>query len=92
MLYFEWDARKERSNVEKHGVDFAEASTVFGDPMECTVPDPDHSVEEHRFLSMGSSRQNRLLVVAYVERGRRIRIFSARTATPSERKQYESGT
>ena len=43
MLYFEWEARKKRSNVEKHGVDFAEASTVFGDPMECTVPDPDHS-------------------------------------------------
>lgn len=92
MLRFEWDARKERSNVEKHGVDFAEASTVFGDPMELTVADPDHSEEEHRFLSMGNSQRRRLLVVSFVERGRRIRIVSARTATASERRQYESGT
>lgn len=92
MLYFEWDARKERSNARKHGVDFAEASTVFGDPLECTIPDPDHSEGEHRFLSMGNSDRNRLLVVSFVERGPRIRILSARTATASERQQHESGT
>ena len=91
MLHFEWDARKERANARKHGVDFAEASTVFGDPFECTMPDPDHSEGEHRFLSLGHSHRNRLLVVSYVERGRRIRLLSARTATAAERNQYESG-
>lgn len=91
MLLFEWDTRKERSNTRKHGVDFAEASTVFGDPLECTLPDPDHSESEHRFLSMGNSDRNRLLVVSFVERGPRIRILSARTATAGERQQYESG-
>ena len=92
MLQFEWDIRKERSNARKHGVDFAEASTVFGDPLEHTIPDPDHSEGEHRFLSMGNSDRSRLLVVSFVERGRRIRILSARTATAGERQQYESGT
>ncbi len=92
MLHFEWDARKERANARKHGVDFAEASTVFGDPFERTIPDPDHSEGEHRFLSLGHSHRNRLLVVSYVERGRRIRLLSARTATAAERHQYESGT
>ena len=91
MLHFEWDTRKERSNMRKHGVDFAEASSVFGDPLERTISDPDHSESEHRFLSMGASDRNRLLVVSYVERGRRIRILSVRTATSGERQQYESG-
>lgn len=59
---------KECANVEKHGVDFMEASTVFGDPFERTVPDPDHSFGEHRFLSLGASSRNRVLVVSYAER------------------------
>ncbi len=91
MLHFEWDPRKERSNTRKHGVDFAEASTVFGDPLESTIADPDHSEGEHRFLSMGNSDRDRLLVVSFVERGGRIRVLSARTATAGERRQYESG-
>lgn len=91
-LLFEWDSRKGRSNARKHGVGFAEASTVFGDSLERTIPDPYHSEGEHRFLSMGNSDRNRLLVVSFVERGSRIRILSARRATAGERQQYESGT
>lgn len=63
--------------------------TVFGDPLEVTIPDPEHSVEERRFLSMGESSAGRLLVVAYTEREGRIRIISAREATAQERKTYE---
>jgi uncharacterized DUF497 family protein len=89
---FEWDPDKERSNIERHGVDFTEAATVFGDPLELTISDPDHSVGEFRFLSLGHSVRNRILLVSYTEREERIRIISARTASPRERRQYESGT
>jgi uncharacterized protein len=61
---FEWDPDKERSNIERHGVDFTEAATVFGDPLELTISDPDHSVGEFRFLSIGHSSRNRMLVVS----------------------------
>jgi uncharacterized DUF497 family protein len=87
---FEWDPEKEQSNIQKHGVDFTEAATVFGDPLELTISDPDHSIGEYRFLSMGHSIRHRILVVSYTERENRIRIISARTASPKERRQYES--
>ncbi len=90
-MEFEWNPEKEQSNVEKHGIDFTEAATVFGDPLELTIADPDHSVGESRFLSMGRSARNRILVVSYTEREERIRIVSARVAAPKERRQYESG-
>lgn len=90
-MEFAWNRDKELSNIAKHGIDFAEAATVFGDPLELTIPDPDHSIGEFRFLSIARSFQNRLLVVAYTEREDRIRIISARKATPRERRQYESG-
>ncbi len=90
-MEFEWNPEKEQANIEKHGVDFAEAATVFGDPLELTIADPDHSVGEFRFLSMGRSSRNRILVVSYTERQERIRIVSARVASPKERRQYESG-
>ena len=90
-MEFEWDPDKERSNIQRHGVDFTEAATVFGDPLELTISDPDHSVGEYRFLSIGHSSLNRILVVSYTEREDRIRIISARTAAPKERRQYESG-
>ena len=89
-MEFEWNPDKERSNVEKHGVDFAEASTAFGDPFEYTIADPDHSLGEHRYLSMGNSSHNRLLVVCYAERADQIRIISAREASRCERQQYGS--
>jgi len=71
-------------------VAFTEAQTVFGDPLEVTIPDPDHSDGELRFLSLGRSEVDRLLVVSYTERGSRVRIISAREATPRERRDYES--
>jgi uncharacterized DUF497 family protein len=92
VVEFEWDPDKERSNIERHGVDFTEAATVFGDPLELTISDPDHSVGEFRFLSTGHSVLTRILVVSYTEREDRIRIINARTASPKERRQYESGT
>jgi uncharacterized DUF497 family protein len=87
---FEWDPEKEQANIQKHGVDFTEAATVFGDPLELTISDPDHAIGEYRFLSMGHSIRHRILVVSYTERESRIRIISARTASPKERRQYES--
>ena len=90
-MEFEWDAEKARINVDRHGVAFAEALTVFGDPLEVTVADPDHSVGEYRFLSVGMSSRGRMLVVSYVERaGDWIRIISARPASQRERRQYET--
>ena len=91
-MEFDWDPEKELSNLDKHGVDFAEAATVFGDPLEITISDPDHSMGEFRFLSMGYSSLNRLLIVSYTEREDHIRIISARVASSRERRQYESGT
>lgn len=91
-MEFEWDESKRRENARKHGVGFAEALTVFGDPLEVTISGPEHSISEHRFLSMGISARGRLLVVSYVERsGGNIRIISAREASLRERRDYESG-
>jgi uncharacterized DUF497 family protein len=86
---FEWDARKARINLAKHGVAFEEALTAFGDPLSRTISDPDHSIEEQRYVSMGRSARGRLLVVAHTERGDTIRIISARLTTARERRQYE---
>jgi uncharacterized DUF497 family protein len=86
---FEWDQEKAAANVKKHGVEFAEAMTIFGDPLELTIADPDHSEGEHRFLSIGLSVGGRLLVVAYTERAGRTRIINAREASGQERKNYE---
>ena len=87
-LQFEWDARKEALNRKKHGVPFSEAATVFGDSRSLTVADPDHSLEEDRFVLLGLSYRERLLVVVHTERGDTIRIISARKATKTERRQY----
>ena len=89
-MEFEWDANKAALNLSKHGVSFAEAMTIFGDPFEAMIPDPAHSDVELRFVSLGLSEAKRLLVVAYTERARRIRIISAREPTSRERRQYES--
>jgi len=88
---FEWDPVKAATNLEKHGVSFAEAATVFFDPLSLTVADPTHSVGEERLIITGLSYHRRQLVVVHSDRGDRIRIISARLATPSERKNYESG-
>jgi uncharacterized DUF497 family protein len=88
---FEWEPEKAESNSQKHGVSFAEAATVFFDPLSITVPDPLHSVTENRFVITALSYQQRHLVVVHTDRGDRIRLISARLATPAERKKYESG-
>lgn len=87
-LRFRWDPRKAVGNVRKHGVTFEEATTVFGDRLSVTIADPDHSVDEQRFLLLGLSSRGRLLVVAHSERGDAIRIISARRVTRRERRTY----
>jgi uncharacterized protein len=88
-MEFEWDPRKARANQQKHGVSFNEAATVFGDDFAITVPDPDHSDVEFRYITIGESNRRRLLIVAHTDRNDRIQIISARELTKNERKQYE---
>ena len=86
-MQFQWDSIKEVANRRKHGVDFKEATTVFGDSLTMTYPDPYYS--EERFLTFGISAKNRLLVVVHTNRSDKIRIISAREQTPKERRDYE---
>ena len=88
-LSFEWDESKAKANLAKHGVSFEEASTVFGDSLSLTIPDPAHSQVEDRSILLGQSHQRKLLVVVHTERGDNIRIISARRASRRERKSYE---
>ena len=88
-LFFEWDEGKSKLNLIKHGIAFEEASTVFKDISSITIDDPLHSTDENRFIIMGYSYSNRLLVVVHTERRDYIRIISARLATKRERKVYE---
>jgi uncharacterized DUF497 family protein len=90
-LQFEWNPAKAAENLEKHGVSFEEAATIFRDTLSATGPDPDHSVGEVRFVTFGVSTGERLLVVGHTERGDIIRIITARLATAGERKVYEEG-
>jgi len=89
---FEWDPQKAAANERKHRVTFDEAVTAFGDPFGTVVDDPRHSVGEARLVLLGYSQANRLLAVMFTERGDRIRLISARTATRRERKDYEEGS
>ncbi len=91
-IEFAWDEDKARKNLKKHGVSFEEASSVFGDPLALTIPDPLHSEEEDRFITLGESHRRQLVVVASTDRRDKIRIISARVATRRERKDYEEGT
>ena len=90
-MEFEWDQKKAVRNQVKHGVSFAEAATVFGDPMAVTYPDPDHSDEEGRFLTFGHGSGGPMLVVSHTDRYERTRIISARRATRKERKFHGEG-
>jgi hypothetical protein len=87
-MNFEWDPQKAERNLSKHRVSFAEASTVFGDDLTITIPDPDHSIDEERYITIGWSNRHRLLMVAHADRGNRIRIISARELTRREQKAY----
>jgi uncharacterized DUF497 family protein len=86
---FEWDDAKASANLKKHGVSFEEAKTVFSDDLFIVFLDPDHSIEENRFIIMGESDRGRLLIVAYTERLNLIRIINARKASRKEKKVYE---
>ncbi len=84
---FERDAQKARSNLRKHGVDFADCVSVFFDDLAITINDS--SSDEERFITIGADALERILVVVYTWRGERIRIISTRKATRRERKHYE---
>lgn len=88
-MIFEWNPDKSNSNFAKHKVSFEEASTVFGDPLSDTFDDPDHSIQEHRFIIVGHSDKGRLLFVSHADDGKTVRIISAREVTFAERNQYE---
>ena len=88
-MRFEWDPEKAKKNLKKNGVSFEEAITVFYDPLSATFDDPDHSVGEYRYITIGLSSRNRLPVVAHAERGESLRIINARPATIHERKKHE---
>jgi uncharacterized DUF497 family protein len=88
-MLFTWDEQKALANERKHGVDFFEAQTVFGDPNSFTLFDEQHSSMEDRFVNLGLSNKGRLLIVVYTERESSIRLISCREATPEERRHYE---
>lgn len=88
-MEFEWDKNKAAFNLSKHGVSFDEARTAFDDPLYIDFYAPDHSDDEHRYIIIGQSMQNNLLVISYTERGNVIRLISARKATRKERETYE---
>ncbi len=91
-MEFEWDPKKAAKNLRKHGVSFNEAATVFGDSLGTTVPDPDHSVAEDRYITVGMSNRRRLVMVAHTEREEWSRIISARELTRAEKEAYEEET
>ena len=90
-MTFEWDDAKASANMRKHGVRFEEAATAFGDALSPTVDDPDHSLDEDRFILLGVTERNRLVVVSHTVRGDTIRLINARPATARERRGYEEG-
>jgi uncharacterized DUF497 family protein len=90
-MNFEWNPDKAEINLKKHGVSFQEATTVFNDPLSMTFPDPDHSLRESRYIIIGISRFEQLLVVAHTDREETVRIISARKATRQEKIFYEEG-
>jgi uncharacterized DUF497 family protein len=91
-LTFEWDSEKDEANLKRHGVSFSEAATVFADPLTITISDPDQSVGEERYVTVGLSYRQRVLVVAHRDDDDRMRIITARLATRRERKDYEEGS
>jgi len=88
-ITFDWDPKKASANLRKHGVGFDEASTVFGDTLSVAIPDPDHALHEERFVIVGTSASQRLLVVVHTVIGERIRLISARKATKHEKNVYQ---
>ena len=88
-LDFEWDEAKAIANLKKNRISFETAKTVFADPFSITVNDPKHSIDERRFVDIGTAANGKVLIVSYTQRGEKIRIISCRKSTKSERKIYE---
>ena len=88
-MEFEWNQKKAASNIRKHGISFDEAASVFNDFLAFTYDDEVHSRIERRYATLGTSNQGQVPVVAHTMRGERVRIISARKATPSEKRWYE---
>jgi len=88
-MEFAWDPAKARDNEAKHKVSFAEATEVFADGLSSTAADPDRSLDEERFVIFGRTLKDRCLVVAFTDRGGKLRIISAREMTRRERQAYE---
>ena len=88
-MIYEWDPKKAKANLRQHGVSFDQAASVFLDPLAATFPDPDHSGEEFREITIGRSASQRVVFLSHTRRGDRTRLISARKATRRERKQYE---
>jgi len=90
-MRIEWDSKKAKSNLEKHGVSFEKSATALSDPMAATGADPDHSLTEERYVTFGVSENGRLVVVSHTEKDQTIRIINARKASKGEREIYEEG-
>ena len=90
-MIYEWNGKKAKANLQKHGVSFEEAAMVFLDSLALTFPDPHHSSDEEREITIGHSTSHQVVFVSHCQRGERIRIISVRKATRREHKQYEEG-
>lgn len=88
-MKFDWDKNKAQKNFEKHKIHFEEAKSVFYDFLSFTLPDPFHSINEERYVTIGMSSFNRLLVVVHSDKDDLIRIISSRLATKHEGRKYE---
>jgi uncharacterized DUF497 family protein len=88
-VIYEWDSKKAKANLRKQGVSFEEAATVFLDPFAVTYPDPDHSDEKIREITIGRSAKQRVVFLSHTRRGERTRVISGRKATKGDCKQYE---
>jgi hypothetical protein len=86
-MKYQWDKNKAASNLQKHGIEFADAVSVFSDDLAITIPD--NRFDEDRFVTIGMDAFGRILVVVFTWRGEDIRLISARLAERRERKQYE---
>ena len=91
MFGYEWDEKKARINLKDHKVSFDEGTTIFDDLFHASIFDVEHSLDEDRYISIGRSIKDRVLVVVHTERGETTRIISCRKATPDEREKYEKG-
>jgi hypothetical protein len=88
-MVYQWNRDKAAANLRKHGIDFADAVSIFSDNLAITIPD--ERFGEERFVTIGVDALGRVLVVVYTMRDEEIRLISARRATRQERRQYEEG-